>query len=105
VKIAQIPMNAAIPWLEDSCSGIKSAIVLSCDSTVNVTATIIIIIKSFLLSNPDTDNADGNVSGILFPVFPLYLTVIQPNKNSLTLSVKYTIHSSHVVIIPHTYDL
>ena len=45
------------------------------DSTVNVTDYYCHNNQEFLPSNLDTDNADGNASGILFSIFLLYLTV------------------------------
>lgn len=66
MKIAQMPINAAIPSLEANCSGIKSDMIPICDSIVSVIAIIIIITRSFLPSKLHTDNTDGITDDIYF---------------------------------------
>ena len=54
-----MPMKVAILPIEASCSGRKSAIYPIDDSTVNTTANIVILTKSFLPSNVDTVITEG----------------------------------------------
>ena len=64
-NITQMATNVAIPALEANCSGIISAIVPICESKVNVTTTIVIVIKSFLLSKLQMDSTNGPVRDTL----------------------------------------
>jgi hypothetical protein len=64
METAKMPMKVAILPIEASCSGRKSAIYPIDDSTVNTTANIVIITRSFLPSNVDTVITEGTRVGM-----------------------------------------